>query len=305
MLNTFLSILPIFLLIVTGYVAKNYFLLEDGFWKSVDKLVYYVFFPSLLLLDISRANFDNAGTSTAIVATVGGTLMVAAFIFAGQHVIKVRNDLFTSIFQGGVRYNSYVFIALSQSLFGAEGVALSGVFVAYMIVTTNIMSVLVMNHYGNGGGKSFKGTLVAIVKNPLIIGALLGLSINMIGLNITGAIKQFLGYLGSAATPLSLMSVGSGLMLSMQASRTIATVYAVSLKLLIMPICTMVLLKAQGASGVPANIALLYAAVPCAGNAYILARQMGGDSEAMASIITWTTMLSGISITLILGRFFF
>ncbi|KXU36452.1 hypothetical protein AXE65_04980 [Ventosimonas gracilis] len=242
MLNTFLSILPIFLLIVAGYIGKNYFLLEEVFWKSVDKLVYYVFFPSLLLLDISRANFDNTGTSTAIVATIGGTLMVAAFIFAGQYVIKVRNDLFTSIFQGGVRYNSYVFIALSQSLFGTEGVALSGVFIAYMIVITNVMSVLVMNHYGNGGKKSLQDTLVAIVKNPLIIAALLGLSINMIGLNITGAIKQFLGYLGSAATPLSLMSVGSGLMLSMQTCRTIATIYAVSLKLLIMPICTIILL---------------------------------------------------------------
>lgn len=301
MLNVFLSVLPIFLLIVIGYMAKNYFLPEESFWKTVDKLVYYVFFPSLLLLDVSSANFDSANTSTSITATVGGTLLVGTLIFFGQWMVKVRNDLFTSIFQGGVRYNSYVFIALAQSLFGTEGVALSGVFVAYMIVLTNVMSVLVMNHYGDGGKKSFNGMLTALAKNPLIIGALLGIAFNLAGLHITGAMKQFLSYLGNAATPLSLMSVGAGLILAMRTSQTIATIYAVGLKLLLMPLCTIVLLKTQGASGTSANIALLYAAAPCAGNAYILARQMGGDSEAMASIITWTTLLSAVTITLIIG----
>jgi malonate transporter and related proteins len=252
-------------------------------------------------LDVSEANFASENTSTSIMATVGGTILVATLIFAGQRMIEVKNDLFTSIFQGGVRYNSYVFIALAQSLFGAEGVAVSGVFVAYMIILTNVMSVLVMNHYGNGGKKSITGMFAALVKNPLIIGALLGLGFNMVGLHITGAVKQFLVYLGNAATPLSLMSVGAGLILAMHARRISATIYAVSLKLLFMPLCTMLLLKIQGASGMPASIALLYASAPCAGNAYILSRQMGGDSEAMASIITWTTLLSAVTITLIVG----
>jgi len=301
MLTVFLSVLPMFLLIVAGYLAKNYFVPEEVFWKTADKLVYYVFFPSLLLLDVSDASFVGASATTAIAATVGATILIAVLIFAAQRMIRVRNDLFTSIFQGSVRYNSYVFIALAQSLFGSNGVAMSGMFVAYMIVLTNVMSVLVMNHYGNGGKKSFKGMLTALLQNPLIIGAVLGFVFNMTGLHVTGCMKQFLSYLGNAATPLSLMSVGAGLILSMHASRTAATLYSVGLKLLLMPLCTVALLRTFGASGTPANIALLYASAPCAGNAYILSRQMGGDSEAMASIITWTTLLSAITITFIVG----
>lgn len=301
MLNVFLSVLPIFLLIVVGYTAKNYFPSEEGFWKTADKLVYYVFFPALLLQDVSSASFGGANTAPAIAATVGGTFLVDGLIFAGQRMIKVKNDLFTSIFQGGVRYNSYVFIALAQSLFGSDGVAMSGVFIAYMIVLTNVMSVLVMNHYGNGGKKSFKGMLTALVQNPLIIAALLGLAFDLAGLHITGWVKQFLSYLGNAATPLSLMSVGAGLVLSMHPNRTAATLYSVGLKLLLMPLCTIALLRVLGASGASANIALLYASAPCAGNAYIMSRQMGGDSEAMASIITWTTLLSAVTITFIIG----
>ncbi|WP_037586604.1 AEC family transporter [Stenoxybacter acetivorans] len=301
MLTTFLSVCPIFLLIVCGYFTKNYFLKDEIIWKSIDKLVYYLFFPSLLVLEISESNFTG-GTPDAILVTLAATTAVALIIFIVQKIVPVQNDLFTSIFQGGVRYNSYVFIALSQSLFGTQGVALSGVFIAYMIVFTNVISVLVLNHYGNGGKKSLSGMVQSIVKNPLIIGAVLGVVLNMAGIHIGSALKPFLGYLGNAATPLSLMSVGGGLMLKMHSHKTFAAAYAVTLKLIVMPLIAVVLLNAFNVSGIPAYVALLYTAVPCAGNAYILSRQMGGDSETMASVITWTTLVSVISITLIMGN---
>ncbi|CAM3635459.1 Auxin efflux carrier [Pseudomonas reidholzensis] len=301
MLNTLLAVLPIFLLIIAGHVTKRWFVREDGCWKQIDRLVYYLFFPALLILDVSRADFAGGETSTAIAATLIATVLVALMMFAGQAIIRVKHDLFTSIFQGGIRYNSYVFIALAHSLYGAEGVAISGVFVAYLIVLTNVMSVLVMNHYGTGAKKSARGMLAALAQNPLIISALLGLLLNMGGVRISAAVEQFMSYLGNAATPLSLMSVGAGLLLSLDARRSLATLYVVGLKLLMLPLVTLGLLLALGASGASANIALLYACVPCAGNAYILARQMGGDAQAMASMITWTTLISTLTITLIVG----
>ncbi|HEJ7931198.1 AEC family transporter [Serratia marcescens] len=301
MLNVFLSILPIFLLIVLGYLSKLYVKDVAVFWGFSDKFVYYLFFPALLILDISEADFSGADSFYPVVATIVSTLAIALIIFVGKLFFNTSADLFTSIFQGGVRYNSYVFIALSQSLFGSEGVALSGFFVAYMIILTNIMSVLVMNHYGTGSKKSLSGALLALTKNPLIIGALFGVLMNLCNLHITGALKQLFVYLSNAATPLSLMSVGAGLIVSMHIRKLVSISYATVLKLVAMPLITIALVQYFGATGVPASIAILYSAVPCAGNAYILARQMGGDHEAMASIITWTTLLSVITVTFILG----
>ncbi|WP_455480261.1 AEC family transporter [Bartonella sp. B12(2025)] len=303
MINTFLAILPIFLLIVIGYLSKIYIKDISIFWSKSDKFVYYVFFPALLILDISEANFSGDNNIYPIISTIVSTLLVSAIIFLMKGLIGKSPDLFTSIFQGGVRYNSYVFIALSQSLFGNKGVALSGFFVAYMIIITNIMSVLVMNYYGTGNKKSVRGALIALTKNPLIIGAITGVMVNIFHIHITEPIKQLLSYLSGAATPLSLMSVGAGLIISMQVHKMISILWATILKLLIMPIITIVILKATETSGVAACIAILYSSVPCAGNAYILSRQMGGDHEVMASIITWTTLFSIITITLIMGLF--
>ncbi|WP_332061034.1 AEC family transporter [Bartonella sp. CB74] len=303
MINTFFAILPIFLLIVIGYLSKLYIKDISIFWSTSDKFVYYLFFPALLILDISGANFSGDNNIYPIISTIISTLLISAIIFLMKGFIGKSPDLFTSIFQGGVRYNSYVFIALSQSLFGNKGVALSGLFVAYMIIITNIMSVLVMNHYGRGNKKSIKGALTALTKNPLIIGAITGIIMNILNIHITESIKQLLSYLSGAATPLSLMSVGAGLVISAQFHKIISILWATVLKLLIMPIITIVILKATKTSGVAADIAVLYSSVPCAGNAYILSRQMGGDHEVMASIITWTTLFSVITITLIMGSF--
>ncbi|AEX52527.1 transporter [Rahnella aquatilis CIP 78.65 = ATCC 33071] len=301
MLNVFLSILPIFLLIFLGFLSKFYIKDVAVFWSFSEKFVYYLFFPALLILDVSEADFSGAESFYPVMATIIATLTVALIIFAGKLLFDTPPELFTSIFQGGVRYNSYVFIALSQSLFGSKGVALSSFFVAYMIILTNIMSVLVMNYYGSCNKKSLTGALLALTKNPLIIGALLGVVVNMCNVHITGSIKQVFLYLANAATPLSLMSVGAGLIISMHIRKLVFISYATLLKLIAMPLITIALIHYFGASGMAAHIAILYSAVPCAGNAYILARQMGGDHEAMASIITWSTLLSVFSVAYILS----
>ncbi len=98
---------------------------------------------------------------------------------------------------------------------------------------------------------------------------------NLCNLHITGALKQLFVYLSNAATPLSLMSVGAGLIVSMHIRKLVSISYATVLKLVAMPLITIALVHYFGATGVPASIAILYSAVPCAGNAYILARQMG------------------------------
>lgn len=301
MLSAFLAVLPIFILIVSGYIAKKWFIKDEIVWRGVENLTYYLFFPALLVNELSKSNFAQHDTSESLCATVAATFFVAVLIFASKILFKIDNALFTSVFQGGVRYNSYIFIAMANSLYGSEGAALSGVFIGYMIIVTNILSVLVMNVYGDGSKKRFSGAVVALLKNPLIISAIIGLTLSAAMIRPVGAIGDYLRYLSNAATPLSLMSVGAGLIVVMRARKAIATAYSVSLKLLAMPAITIFFIKIFSASGLSASIAILYASVPCAGNAYILSRQMGGDSESMASIITWTTILSVVTITILLG----
>ncbi|MDR1976813.1 MAG: AEC family transporter [Campylobacteraceae bacterium] len=295
----FLAILPIFTLIVAGCAAKRLFVKDERFWDGAEKFVYYLFFPALLILDITDAEFVMQDVSRGVGVTIASTLIIALLIFAVQLFAKSKNDTFTSIFQGGIRYNSYIFIALSNDLFGTAGVALSGIFIAYMIVITNVLSVIVLNRYGSKTKKNFAGVLLSLIKNPLILSVIIALFLNALDFRFSGAARQTVTYFAAVATPLSLMSVGAGLMFILQTDKTFAVIYSVTLKLIAMPITAAILLNLLNLQGTTAAIALLYCTLPCAANSYILSKQMGGDSVTMASIITWSTIASAVTIPVV------
>lgn len=304
MLSTFIATLPIFLLILSGYVLKRIFVPDAVFWTSLEKLIYYIFFPSMLIVQISKANFNAIGSGLSVTATIIATIAIALLTVLFKILFKIPNASFTSVFQGGIRYNSYIFLALSEALFGAEGLALAGFFMAYMIVLNNIFCVSCLNFFGTGHRKNIVQILLSIFKNPLMVGALIGLLLNVLQISLPEFLYAFLHHLGAASMATSCLAVGAGLVLKMELKAIRLLSFASVLKLVLMPLTTLILLKILSVpQGTAYNIALLYSTIGCAGNAYILSRQMGGDSPLMASIITWTTLGSCITIPIIMGIF--
>lgn len=244
-----------------------------------------------------------SGISNALVATVCATVAVVGIIFLTQSVFKVDQGFFVSILQAGIRSNSYLFLATAGSLYGEPGSTIAGVFVACTLVASNIVFIMAMNHDEKNWKKKCISIFRALIQNPLIFGCFVGLTFSALNFHITEieTAKNYLYYLANAATPLNLLSVGAGLNLAIQWEKIGFTAYASSLKLIIMPVCTMVMLQLLSVTGVVASIALLYSAVPCAGNAYIVSRRLGADAEMMSSITTWTTLMSLLTITFLLG----
>lgn len=300
MIHIFYAVLPIFFLIMTGLGLKRIFITEDSFWKQCDKLVYYVLFPSLLILKLSHADFYALNTASALVALIIATLIMTIALVAYQAIKPVSNKLFTSIYQGSIRYNSYVFLAMSASLFGDNGIAVTAIIIAYMIVICNLLSVFILSVYGSTRA-SLVSITVSILKNPLILAAILGVLLSISKLHIHPILEKFLTYLSAAALPLSLLSVGAGLKFILGKSRWFAVSSTCVLKLIALPLISWVVLTLFNVDGYTKSVAMLYATLPCAGNAYILAKQMGGDAEAMASIITFTTLLSMITMPVMLS----
>ncbi len=300
MMQIIIATLPTFLLILFGLFIKTQNFLADSFWSEAEKLTYYVLFPALLIGHLARTDFSSVNMAGAIVATLLGTVVIAILVFVSRALIVYQNETFTSIFQGSVRYNSYIFLALTEVLYGQQGIRFAAIVITYMIIFTNLSSVLVLSLYGTGG-KSIKNILLSIVKNPLIVSALVGvmLSISQIKLGLT--VSTFLDYLGRAALPTSLLCVGAGLRFRMGRHRWAAVISSSLIKLLGVPLATAWFLGLFNVVGPLRSVCLLYAALPCAGNSYILARQMGGDAEAMASIITLTTLLSLVTMALVLS----
>ena len=295
MIDIFVKIFPVFFIISTGLFLKRTIIRNTSFWETSDKLVYYILFPALLVLKLSHANFKNVEFFYGLVAVAIATLLVAMALLFSKYLFNLNNREFTSFFQGGTRYNSYIFIAMSLSIFGDNGLVIASIFIAYMIILTNIISVVILSIYGEGNS-TVKNILLSIVKNPLIISASIGVLISISEIKMPYTLEEYLKYIGNAALPLSLLSIGAGLVFFFSFKKTLMILSSVLVKLVVLPLITIFLLKLFLVSGNLFGIAMLYASVPCAGNAYILAKQMGGDAESMAAIITLTTIVATISI---------
>lgn len=294
------AIFPIFAAILVGAALKRYLITGSDIWAGIDRLTYYLLLPSLLIVEIYRADFSSGNAGTAVGVTLAATLGLSAALLILRPLITRDTPLFTSIFQGSVRYNSYVLLAVADALYGAEGLALAIVFVAVMVIATNMLGVVVLSAFSRGKS-SLTRIINGIVKNPIIIAAGAGAILNVSNIHVPLPIENTAALFKTAALPLSLLSVGAGLKFILNKKAIWAITLATTIKLAILPLITGICLHLAGVDGMVLAMGVFYAGMPCAGNAYILARQLNGDPDAMASIITLETLLSAFSVAVIAG----
>ncbi len=302
----FVSILPIFLVTLIGSVIRRHWLTSDEFWRGLEKLSYFLLFPAVLFNYISTAEISSSELITLVVGLIISSLIVASGLILYQKHTDMDKAEFTSVFQGSVRYNSYIFFALGSSLYGEAGLAIVSVISAYMIIFTNVISVLAFNAYtvDNGHDDSSFGAaynfLLSFARNPLIIASVAGFIFNYLDLEMNIAIHKTLHSLSDAALALGLMNVGAGLNFSISGLYMNRILFTGVVKLCVLPVVTAVVLTIFMINDTARSIGMLYSALPCASTAYILSKQMGGDADLMAAIITATTVFSVFTISMVM-----
>ena len=290
------ALFPIFLLIILGLVLRHWLIAEDAHWVGLERLLYYVMFPALLIGTMARANLADVP-----VVAVGGTLFVSVLLMAGicfllrpllaRH-LGLDGPAFTSLFQGATRWQTFVVLAVVGNLFGDLGLALASVAMVAMIPLLTVLCVWVLVHYASPSKPRWRDTLLAVAQNPFIWACVIGLALNPIAWAIPRPLDVFIDALGRSSLALGLLIVGAGLRPRELVRLRAATLIACVLKLVVMPAIAIALARAAGLSGTNLTVVACCASVPTASNAYILARQLGGDAPLMAQILTVETALA-------------
>jgi malonate transporter and related proteins len=290
------ALFPIFLLIILGLALRHWFIADDAHWVGLEKLLYYVMFPALLIRTMALADLANVP-----IVAVGGTLFASVLLMAGicfllrpllaRH-LGVDGPAFTSLFQGATRWQTFVVLAVVGNLFGDLGLALASVAMVAMIPLLTVLCVWVLVHYASPSAPHWRDALLAIVQNPFIWACVIGLALNPVASAIPRPVDVFIDALGRSSLALGLLIVGAGLRPRELVRLRAATLVASALKLIVMPAIAIALAHAAGLSGTNLTVVACCAAVPAASNAYILARQMGGDAPLMAQILTVETVLA-------------
>ncbi|RMF19565.1 MAG: AEC family transporter [Gammaproteobacteria bacterium] len=295
------ALLPVFVLILVGLVLKRTGFPSDAFWPGAEKLMYYVLFPALLILKLTYAKTDGLDLPqialVLLTAFGAGTLLLIGL----QQLFRWSGAVFTSVYQGGIRFNSYVVLAAVAALYGDQGIAVAAVIMSLMIPLINVLCILIFARYGSGSVNGLRGTLKAIATNPLILSCVAGLALNLTGIRFPQALFDSLSFLSAMALPLGLLCVGAGMDLKALRETGVPLVISSAFKLAVFP---WVLAGTAALFGLPSltvKVFALIGAMPTATASYILARQLGGHAGLMAGLISAQTLLAMGTLPLLLG----
>jgi malonate transporter and related proteins len=292
------ALLPVFLLIVLGFILKRTLIKPETQWHGLERLTYYVLFPVLLVQTLVKADLTKVP-----VADVGGALLLAVLsmsllCLALRPLLAraaVDGPAFTSIFQGATRWQTYVALAVSGNLFGDLGLAVASVAMVAIIPLANVFSVGVLARYASAEKRSAGAIIMTVVRNPLIWACAIGLALNVTHIPLPKLWHEVADALGRSSLAIGLLVTGAGLHLEGMFRPSLAASLAVFLKLVLMPVIAVALALLFGLTGSNLAIVTVCSAVPTSSSAYVMARQMNGDAPLLAQVITLQTILAALT----------
>lgn len=297
MIELLLALWPLFALIVAGYYLRRWAFPNEEFWPGAERLNYFVLFPALLFSSLATAPLDNPALprlALAVLLALGIAWLALLLLRRLRGWPAARFGAFT---QGILRFNTYLGLAAVGSLFGQPGLTLAALLLALMVPTVNVLSVWSLTAER---GISARSLLLPILKNPLILACLGGVLVNLSGAGLPGGSDRLLSLLAAASLPLGLLCVGAALKPEQLGGEVPALFGNSLLRLLAMPMLAWAVAYALKLPAMESTIVLLFFALPTAPTAYVLTRQLGGDSQLMAGIITLQTLLAAVSLPLLL-----
>jgi predicted permease len=208
------------------------------------------------------------------------------------------NAAFTSVFQGSIRFTTYIGLAAVYSLFGDDGLYIAAVYITVLIPLVNILSIMVLVKFGGQEG-GWHWIFITVVKNPLVIACLGGMSLNLLGFQLPLFVDNLAKILGHGSLPLGLLAVGASLQFTAIKKTGPEILYSCLFKLLLMPALMWLACLLFTVDSLSTAVAVLFAALPGSPLSYILAKQLGGDTKLMSAIIAVQTGIAMISLPLI------
>ena len=304
------AVLPIILMIAVGYLLKKIKLLEENTALKLNTLVFRVFLPVMLFLNVYKIQSFNEIDFSFIFYAIGITVVAFLIGIPIMHVLFKDNRQRSVMLQGIFRANyALVGIPLAESLFGVEGSIMASLLSAFIVPVFNILAVICLTVYAAGDKKpSFSGVIKGIAKNPLIQGIFVGLAalgIRAIFSNVgiefrlsdITPIYKVLQNLSSVATPLALLVLGARFELSSIPHLKKHIIIGTVNRCLIVPflgISIAVLLNRFTGAQFATFVACF--CTPVAVSSVPMSQEMGADAELMGQLVVWTTVFSAFSI---------
>ncbi len=288
---SFNAIVPIFILLLLGYIINAFNVVDKKSFDSMNKLVFNVFLPTLLFYNIYKTDASKAFDLKLVAFTVIGVLLVFAIGYVAVLFITKDNTKRGVMLQGFFRSNYAILgIPIVEYICGGNSSGLASIMVAVVIPTFNILAVISLESF-RGGKVNIKQLLTGIIKNPLIIGCVIGIIFFLFNISLPIVIERAVSDVSKIASPLAIIVLGASFKFSSIKGYTREICIVVITRLILVPLIAVVAAVILGFSGEPLACLLIVFGAPIAVSSFSMTQQMGGDETLSAQVVVISSAL--------------
>ncbi len=304
MLSIFLKTLPFFALIGLGYWAGRTRFFTEEATAYLTKFVFYFALSAMLFRFSANLSIAEVWDSRLVAAYLWGTAVVYGIATLVCYARKLSIEVTAMEAQCAVIGNTgFLGVPMLTLLLGPE--AIGPVMLALAVDLIVFASLIVILITGSRDGRMSIGILrtvgLGLLKNPMIVAISSGLIWSALQIPIPAPMNEFLALLGAAATPCALFAIGASLA-SKSAERVSVAGWLSFCKLVLHPLfvafAAFILFKVDPYQ---ATVIISAAALPVAGNVYILAQHYNVAPARVSAAILVSTALSIVTVSLWIG----
>lgn len=280
--------------ILTGYLIARFGLIGPEAHQVLSRLAFFVLSPALLFTVLAEADLHALFSRQLPVAAVSAVVPMAAFLVVALAVWrrKVPEATVGALSSGYLNANN-IGIPVAAYVVG-DAAASAPVILLQLIVFAPI--ALTVLDVTTSGRVSVGRILSQPVRNPLIIGSLLGLVVALADIELPEPVLAPFELVGAAAVPIILINFGMSLhgrrLLDAPGSRR-DVVLAVSLKLVAMPLLAWAVGRfVFGIDGHALFVAVVLAALPTGQNVFNYAQRYRRGEVLARDAVLLSTLLS-------------
>ncbi len=298
--------LPVFAIILAGFLVRRGGLLGPASSEALNGFVYWIALPPLLFLGMAGSDIRETLHWPFIGAFFGSAVAVwLAAVGIGVLLYRARPSLLAM--QGlnaGFGNTGYLGIPLLVAAFGDKAIppaTLSTVLMA-LAVGVHAAGLEIAGGAGGGAAAAVRRALLALVRNPILVSPVAGLAWAAIGLPLPQPVVTLFELTGAAAGPCALFAIGLFLGGRRLVSNLAEVTWISLLKLVLQPvICYWLAVTLFPMDPFWTACAVLLAALPTGALAFVVAQTHGVYEERTSAVILVSTILSIVPLSILLA----
>lgn len=294
---------PIFLVMVIGYILKKIKILDEPFTKTLNTFNFKITLPVLVFKDIAGSDFKAVWDTKYVLFCFLVTLTSIVLIWIIASKLYHKKDFVGEFVQASYRSSAAVLgIAFIQNIYGTSGMA------PLMIIGTvplyNAAAVLILSLtspvFQGLDKKTFQKSLKGIITNPIILGIAAGMVASLLDIEFPTIISKTVNNIAVLATPLALIGLGAGFEGRGALALIKPTIICTVTKLILLPAIFLPMAVYLGFTGEKLVALLVMLGAPTTVSCYIMAKNMGHEGVLTSSVVVATTFLSSVTLTVLL-----